>query len=191
DRVRHRTEDDAELRQLLAERRGHRDTVEDGVDGHARQQLLLLERDAELLERPEHLRIDLVEALQLGPLLRGRVVADGLEVDRLDFQVVPGRLRHLQPGPVGLQPELEHPFRLLLLGRETTDDVLVEAGREGFRLDLRLEAVLVLARRELLNGVRRGAHVRWSYTENEVPHPQVLRACGFWNTNPRLSRFVS
>jgi hypothetical protein len=24
-----------------------------------------------------------------------------------------------------------------------------------------------------------------------VPQPHVLFACGFWNTNPRLSKFVS
>ena len=28
-------------------------------------------------------------------------------------------------------------------------------------------------------------------TENDVPHPHVLLACGFSNMNPRLSRLVS
>ena len=63
-RLGERAEDDAELRQLLLERRGHRDAVEHRVDRDAREQLLLVERDAELLEGPPDLRIDLVQALR-------------------------------------------------------------------------------------------------------------------------------
>ena len=62
-----------------------RDAVEDRVDRHARQELLLFERDAQLVERLEHLRVDLVQAL--GTVVRGLgsgVVADRLEVDRVE-----------------------------------------------------------------------------------------------------------
>ena len=48
--------------QLLVERGRHRDGVEHRVDGHAAEALLLVERDAELLERAAQLRIDFVEA---------------------------------------------------------------------------------------------------------------------------------
>ena len=92
-----RAEDDAELGQLAAERGRHRDAVEHGVDRDAGQQLLLFERDAELLERAAQLGIHFVEALELRLLLRRRVVADGLVVDRVVMDVVPGRLPHREP----------------------------------------------------------------------------------------------
>ena len=45
-----RTEDDAQFGQLVLERRGHGNAVEDRIDGDAGQPLLLVEGDAELLE---------------------------------------------------------------------------------------------------------------------------------------------
>ena len=61
-----------------------RDRVEDRVDRHAGEDLLLGERDAELLVGLEQLRVDLVEAAErLLGLGRG-VVDDGLVVDRRD-----------------------------------------------------------------------------------------------------------
>src|SRR6266545_1556894 len=68
-RFRKRAEDHSLLRQFLLEGRRHRDTVEDRVDGHVGQQLLFVERNAQLLESVEQLRVDLVEALFL-PLVR-------------------------------------------------------------------------------------------------------------------------
>ena len=50
-RLGERAEDDAQLRQLAPERRRDRDAVEHRVDRDAGQQLLLVERDAELVER--------------------------------------------------------------------------------------------------------------------------------------------
>ena len=58
-------EDDAQLGQLVLEGGRHRDAVEDGIDGDAGQPLLLVQRDAQLLEGPPHLRIDFVEAVEL------------------------------------------------------------------------------------------------------------------------------
>src|SRR5580765_8772083 len=117
-RVRERTEDDAEVCQLLLERRRDRDAVEDGVDGDTREQLLFLERNTELLERPADLRIDLVEALQGLPPLRRGVVDDVLVVDRPVLHVAPGRLFHRLPHPERLEPPLEQPRGLGLLLRD-------------------------------------------------------------------------
>ena len=72
---------------LLLERRGHRHAVEDGIDGHAAQPLLLVQRDAQLLEGAPQLGIDLVEAVELLLRLRGGVVDDVLVVDGGDAQV--------------------------------------------------------------------------------------------------------
>ena len=62
--LREGTEDDAQLPELLLEGRRHRDAVEDGIHGHAGEQLLLVERNAELLEGAADFRIHLVEALK-------------------------------------------------------------------------------------------------------------------------------
>ena len=140
------------LRELLAERRRHRDAVEDRVDGDAREQLLLFERNAELVERRPDLGIDLVQAVQHLLLLRRRVVDDVLVVDRVVLDVLPGRLLHREPEPIRLQAPLEQPLRLLLLRGDQPDDVLVEALRDRLGLDVGVEAVLVFAGGELFDG---------------------------------------
>ena len=61
---------------------GHRDAVEDRIDGHACQHLLLRQRDTELLVGAEQLGVDLVQALGTVLVrLRRRVVNDALVVD--------------------------------------------------------------------------------------------------------------
>src|SRR2546429_243926 len=86
-----------------------------GSRRHAREPLPLLDRDPELLERLEQLRVDLLQAVQLGALLGSRVVADGLIVDRAILHVRPMRLGAFQPVTVGLEPPVDHPGRLALL----------------------------------------------------------------------------
>src|ERR1041384_6024101 len=108
-----------------------------------RQPLPLLDRDAELLERLEQFGVDLIEAVELGPLLGRGIETNGLIIDRAVPDVGPVRLRHLLPVAVGLEPPLDHPGRLALLLRDQPDDVLAQTGRDGFRLDVGDEAVLV------------------------------------------------
>src|SRR5207247_6090773 len=96
-----------------------------------------LDRDPELLERLEQLGIDLLQAVQLGPLLGSRVVADGLVVDRTVLHVGPMRLEAFQPVAIGLEPPLEHPRWLTLLLGYEPDDVLAQARGDGLRLDIR------------------------------------------------------
>jgi len=56
-------------------------------------------------ERLEQLGVDLVEAVQLGPLFGSRVIADGLVVDGTVLHVRPMRLGQLQPVAIGLEPQ--------------------------------------------------------------------------------------
>ena len=49
---------------------------------------------------------------------------------------LPGRLGHRQPVAVGLEPPVEHEFRLVLLGGYDADDVFVQPGRDGFGVDV-------------------------------------------------------
>ena len=46
-------------------------------------------------------------------------------------------LLHLQPGAIGLQPPVEHPLGLVLLGRDEADRVLVQALGRELLLDVR------------------------------------------------------
>src|SRR5215510_1618895 len=139
-RLGERTEDDAELSQLLLERRRDRGAVEDRVDGDARQQLLLVERDPELFERATDFRIDFVEALQSGALLWSRVIDDALVVNRAKSDVAPGRLLHRQPRAIRLQPPFEQPGWFLLLGGNQPHDLLGEPARDRILLDVGNEA---------------------------------------------------
>src|SRR6266566_1593944 len=143
DRLRDRHEDHAVFRELRLECRGDRHAVEHRIHRDAGQALLLLDRDPELLEGLDQFRIDLVERVELGPLLGGGVVTDRLIVDRPVLHVGPVRLAHLEPVAVGLQAPLQHPFRLALFGRDQPDDVLVQTGRHDLGFDVGDEAVLV------------------------------------------------
>jgi len=204
-----RAEDDADISELLLECRRDRHAVEDRVHRDAGQHLLFVDRNTEFLEGLANFGIDLVQALQARLLLGRRVVDDLLVVDRVDLQVVPRRLFHLQPGAIPLQPPLEEPLGLLLLGGDQPDDVLVQAGRNLFGFDVGDKPVLVFACCEFFNCFSAGRHIcRFalvpgvftrralpgsdpSYALKESPQPQVLFAFGLLNRNPRLIRLVS
>ncbi len=138
-------EDDPLLRELGLVGGADRNRVEDGVHRDPGQDLLLRQRDAELLVGLEQLGIHLVEAAQRlgGP--RCRVVADGLVVHRRVADVGPGvGLAHLEPATVGLEPPLQQPLRLALFRGDQADDVLAQARRRDIGLDVGDPAVLVL-----------------------------------------------
>ena len=78
-RLRHRAEDHAGLRQLVLEGRDDADAVEHRVDRDARQALLLVERDAELLVRLEQLGIDAGTARSGGLVGHGRDLMSRVE----------------------------------------------------------------------------------------------------------------
>ena len=99
------------------------------VDRNTGQRFLLFDGDAELLVGAQDLRVDLVQALQLRPLLGGRIVGDLLVVDRRELDLRPGWLGHGLPVAERLQAPLEQPRGLILAGRDEADDLLVEPGR--------------------------------------------------------------
>src|SRR5713101_1225919 len=158
-RLGERAEDDACLGQLLLEGGGHRDAVEDGVHRDAGEHLLLLQRNAELAEGLEQLGIDLLEALRPRPLRLGRrVVDDVLVVDGRVADVLPARLLHAEPVVERLEAPLEHELGLVLLRRDEADDVFVQPARDGVRLDVGDEPVLVLPGGQVLESLCGGAH---------------------------------
>ena len=139
-------EDDAMLGELLLEAGEDRDGVENGVDGHVGQHLLLLQRDAELFVGRQDFGVNFVQAVQLGLLLGGRVVAERLQVHGRVMHVGPLRLLQGQKVAVRLEAELEHPLRLLLFGAEGAHDVFAEARLKLVDFDVGGEAPLVFLR---------------------------------------------
>ena len=175
-RFRDRAEDHAGLGEFRLEGGDHGDRVEHGVHRHlaggiltallveiallallpdAREDLLFLQRNAELGIGLEQLGVHLVEALGRRHALGGGVVIEVLEVDLGVVDLGPGRLLHLQPAAIGLEAGLQHPGRLVLLVRDEADDVLVQALGRIFGLDVGREAVLVLVDVDVLDECNR------------------------------------
>ena len=145
-----RTEDDAHRSEGLLERGLDRNGVHDGVDRHACEGHLLLEGNAELIERALELGIDLVHRSQLLLGLGSGVVDDLLEIDRRDRQMTPRRGIERQPMAIGRHAPLGHPCRFALFGGDQPHDLLVEPLSDQLGVDLRGEAVLVLLSADML-----------------------------------------
>ncbi len=183
DRFRDRHEDHARLLQLGLEGGGDRDRIEHGVDGdpagkplaaghlfvefarlalaaHAGENLLLFERNAELLVRAQNLGVDLVERGERFALGR-RIVIEILIVDLGIGHARPVRLAHGQPALEGLEPPRQHPLRLVLLGGDETNGAFIEALGGLFGFDVGDEPIFVLINVDafdLLDGLTYGRH---------------------------------
>ena len=138
-------EDDALLGQTLAEGGLDADGVHHGVHRRARQGQALLQGNAQLVEGLHEFGVDLFAAAVRRTLLRGvGVVGDGLIVNLGQREMAPRGLLLRLPVAEGIQAEVEQPRGLALLPGNQAHDVLREALLENLRIDLRLEAVLVL-----------------------------------------------
>ena len=138
------TENDAQLGELRLESGADGDAVKHRVHRHARQEFALAQRDAQLFVGLEQLRVDLLQALRArARLFRGGVVADGLVVNGGELHVRPIGLPHGQPVPIGLKAPGEHPFGLLLLGGDQTNNLFVQTRRDGLLFNVRDKTVLV------------------------------------------------
>ena len=130
----HVQEDDALLLEVLADR-----VVDDlglvlGRD--TRQELALGLGDAQLVEGVLDIGGNVVPGLLGAALTRAHVVEDVLEVDLVQVGRRPGGHRLLVEDVQRAQAELEHPLRLVLVGRDLLDDLAIQAA-------LRLEDVLL------------------------------------------------
>ena len=151
--LRDRAEDDALLGQRLAESGLHRDGVHHGIDCNACQCHLLLERNAQFVERALELGIDLVHRAEGFLRLGRRIIDDVLKIDFGDVQVGPrGRLER-QPMAVGRHAPLGHPLRLALPGRNLAHDLLREPLAEQFGFDVGRKAVFVFLIPDVLQDI--------------------------------------
>jgi hypothetical protein len=80
--------------------------------------------------------IDLVEAAQLRLGLGRGIIIGVLVIDRRDVELGPVGHLHRQPVAIGLQPPFEHPFGLILLGRDEADGIFAQALGREFLLDV-------------------------------------------------------
>ena len=105
--IRERTENDAGFFEAIFERGGHRDAVEDGIDGNTCEASALVQRNAEFFVGLEQFGVYLIEALRsIGFSLGRRVVRNTLIIDRIEAHVRPGRFAHGEPVSKGLQAPL-------------------------------------------------------------------------------------
>ena len=118
-----RAEDNTVLCQLFLIGSGDRNTVENRIDCHVAEALLLTQRNAELVEGFEKLRIHLIKAGLLLLLLGSRVVNDVLVIDLGITQSSPVGFLEGEPVAKRLEPELQQEIRLLFFGRDQANDL--------------------------------------------------------------------
>lgn len=119
---------------------GDGDAVKDSVHGDVGQPILLVERNPELIEVPEKLRVSLIERIQRGFLLGCGVVADVLQIDGGVGVVRPLRLFHGEKFLQCLQSELEHPIGFLFESGDQSDCFHGETLGDGEGVDVDGEA---------------------------------------------------
>ena len=157
-----RAEDNAQLPQLLLERSRHRDAVKDRIHRDAREQLALLERDAQFFIGPQELRVQFIQALQPRLLFGRGIVNDVLIVDGRVVDIGPLRfgLRLLErhPVPECPQPPLKHELGLRLFVRNQADGLFVQSLGDSLFFDRGDKTPLVLLIREIPYGRHVCAH---------------------------------
>ena len=77
--------------------------------------------------------------------------------------------------PVGLQTPVQHEGRLVLLGRNQADDLLVEPARHGVSLDLGNKPVLIFLVDQVLRRVCSSVHgFNFSFLRLVSPIPGIV-----------------
>ena len=164
--MRERAEDYADFGQLLTEGSADGYRIEYSIDCHPGQARPLVQRHAKLLVSLQQLGVHLSQALGSVFLRPGcRVVAQGLEVHRLDAKLAPVRMRHGLPALKGGQAPLQQEIRLALAARDGAHGVGVQPRWQRVALHVGDEPVPVGLlqrlgqRRCLFNGGHGGAPV--------------------------------
>ena len=143
-RLGERTKNDTSLSQGCLERGHHRDRIDNGINSDVAEHLLLMQRDAELVEHLADVGIDIVHAVEDRLLLRGCPIADRLIVDWSDLKLGPVGLFHLLPRRERLQTPLQQPLRLVLLRRDQTHGLLAQPWRCDVGIEIGTEAKFVV-----------------------------------------------
>ncbi len=153
DRLAERHEDDAMLGEGLLKRRLHRSAVHDGIHRHAGELLLLVERDAQLVESGQQLGIHLVQALLFLALTRSGIIDNILIINLRQIKMAPIRLLQRQPMTERLQTKLQQPLRFFLLGGNQPDDVFIQPFGHKIGLNVGHKTKLVILVSDLIDNV--------------------------------------
>src|SRR5262245_30158654 len=103
-----------------------------------------MQRYSKFLVCFEEFRINLFNILWAVLDLWRRIIGDGLEVDRRIVDHRPPWLSHLYPVPERAETPLRKPRRLMLFGRNESNDIFTKARRDRFLLYFGNETVLIV-----------------------------------------------
>ena len=156
DRLAERAEDDPLLRQLFTVGGRHRHRVEYRVHRHLAP---FAHRYAQLVKGFFHLAGQkgvgpgLLHRAGLGGagLIAvaaggGGIVAVILIIQLIVMRLQPVRLFHLQPRPVGIEPELQHPLRLIAAGGDGANHFFINAFGQLIGLQASEKALFIIER---------------------------------------------
>ena len=104
---------------------------------------------------------------------------DILEIDLRIIDPRPCGFFQSKPALERIQPPFEHPFRLVLLGRNHPDRIFVQTLRSCIAFDNGLETVFVLVNvdlTDLINGLLHGRH--GALQSRRVKAGSLLTSCG-------------
>ena len=189
-----RHEDDAMLRECLLEGRLHRGRVHHRINGHAREFLLLVERDAQFVEGSQQFRIHLVETLFLLAFARCGIINDVLVVDFREIEMCPVGLFERLPMAEGLQSKLQQPFGFLFLLGDEADDVLVQAFRHKIGFNVGHETIFILLARDLADDIFVRMLIHFSLIKNDFKlgrKDKVLLSLGMLHLPQMFDFFLS
>ena len=136
-------EDDTLFGEFLLEGGLHRYRVHDGIYGHTAQRQALFQRNTEFVEGLHEFGVNLLLSLLVFLGHGVSIVGDGLIVYGGQVDVSPGGLLQCLPVAESLQPEFEHPLRLLLLLGNQPHHVLIESSLNHFGMHVGREAELI------------------------------------------------
>ena len=180
-----RAEDNAQTRQMFLERGRDGNAVENRIDrdlrhriflrvldafnrrgrdagffiDDVRQTLLLLNRNAQLVEGFQQLRIDFIQTIQARLFFGRGVINDVLVVDERVFRVEPVRFGQRLPVTKRFQAPVEQPLRLVFFGGDLTNNVFGQAARKSLGFDVGLKTVFVFLSRQIFDLVGFSTHL--------------------------------
>ena len=150
-RLGQRAKNDPDFGQLILKGGRDRHTVEHRIDRNSGQSLLLLQRNAQLVVGLQQFRIYFVETLGSIRITLGcRVVTDRLEVYGGVANLGPVGLLHVLPTAKSVQSPLKNEVGLIFFGGKKTNDVFIQARRQGIGFDVRDKAFLVLTTNQFI-----------------------------------------
>src|SRR5690606_23894252 len=104
------------------------------------------------------------QGLRTRRAFRSCIIMQVVKIDLWIINASPSWLFHGQPTAIGVQTPFEQPLRLLLLGRNETDNIFIQAFRGLIDFDFSFEAIFVLVHIDLGDLIDRFLHSSHVFT---------------------------